>query len=483
MFDHLPGALVHQARNRPHKIAVVAERHGQVVSITWQQLGNTVAIASDRVRRRLDPPGENIRHLAYRSHNGLADIVLALTCPLAGIIEIPIDHRLGDKTIGEMRKRSEGTWLDIDGQDEVVWSSYEEACRQHEGHSLMPALAATADQINSHAPALVLWTSGTTGRPKGVVLSHANLVGNAAAKLAAVPQSCDDVRLTTLPMCHAYARTCDFGTWLLSGCTLAIASGFPGWQSLGPLVNPTLANTVPSLAERLWAAPPTSVGTESLRLLGCGGAPLRPENFTDWGRRGVTVIQGYGLTEAGPVVCSSTPANAAPGLVGDLVEGWESDVRDGRLYVRGPHTMLGYLDDPAATSLRIDDDGWLDTGDVVEFDTAAGQFRILGRADETIVLDNGYKIHPREIESRVEGIGGVRHAMLVGDGRETTLWLETVDRQQRDSVGEQAKMLFAGDPAWQQPREIKFFEPPLSVPRGELTHKGAIRRDVVRRRL
>ena len=145
--------------------------------------------------------------------------------------------------------------------------------------------------------------------------------------------------------------------------------------------------------------------------------------------------------------------------------------------------MLGYLDDPSATSLRIDDAGWLDTGDVVEFEPAIHQYRIIGRADETIVLENGYKIHPREIESRVEGIDEVRHAMVIGSGRETTLWIDTVTRQRRDSIGRQARALLAGDPPWQQPREIKFFEPPLSVECGELTHKGVIRREVIRRRL
>ena len=219
----------------------------------------------------------NERRLAYPSHNGFVDIVLALACPLAEIVEVPIDYRLGDHAIAEIRLRSGGKWLDVDEQEEVVWTSYDESCRPNDvGASESHADNDGKCKIDPNEPALVLWTSGTTGRPKGVVLSHANLAGNAAAKLAAVPQSHDDIRLTTLPLCHAYARTCDFGTWLLSGCTLAIGSGFQGWQTLGRIVNPTLANTVPSLAERLFATSPESIGIKRLRLLGCGGAAMRP---------------------------------------------------------------------------------------------------------------------------------------------------------------------------------------------------------------
>ena len=98
------------------------------------------------------------------------------------------------------------------------------------------------------------------------------------------------------------------------------------------------------------------------------------------------MIQGYGLTETSPVICSAGPGNAAPGLVGGFVEGWEHQIRDGRLWVRGPHLMLGYWGDPLATKARLDSDGWFDTGDLVELDAAFGQLRILGRADDVIVF-------------------------------------------------------------------------------------------------
>ncbi len=297
------------------------------------------------------------------------------------------------------------------------------------------------------SPSLILWTSGTTSTPKGVTLSHRNLFGNAQAKLNAVPQSIDDVRLTALPLCHAYARTCDFGTWLLSGCTLAVGRGFDAWESLGGIVRPTLANTVPSVAQRLLDADADTLGLGRLRLLGCGGAAMNDTDFAAWRQRGVTVIQGYGLTETSPVICSATPHNATAGLVGEFVDGWESEIRDGRLFVRGPHLMLGYWNDEAANlpSEWIRTDGstpaiWS------QVDAATGQLRILGRSDDVIVLSDGHKVHPQSIERDIQSVAGIRHAMIVTAGRHVDV-LDRCRRVDRDRQLSRQDIASLGKPA------------------------------------
>jgi long-chain acyl-CoA synthetase len=183
------------------------------------------------------------------------------------------------------------------------------------GESMLFNVASTA--YSPDQPALILFTSGSSGQPKGVVLSRKNLFTNAYAKLSAVPQDEADVRLTILPLWHAYARTCDMMTWLLSGCTLAIDHGWNGWQRLAPVVFPTLINTVPSVAARLMATAIDSPAACKLRLLGCGGAAMTTELFAQFGRRRITVIQGYGLTETSPVVCSRIAMECATGLRGN----------------------------------------------------------------------------------------------------------------------------------------------------------------------
>ncbi len=326
---------------------------------------------------------------------------------------------------------------------------------------------------NIDAPSLILWTSGTTGEPRGVTLSQRNLTGNAAAKLNAVPQQPDDIRLCVLPVSHAYARTCDLGTWLLSGCTLAITLGYAGLRRLAPLIRPTLINTVPSLADRMLQEDSASLGIDRLRLLGCGGAATSESSFRRWKARGVTVIQGYGLTETSPVICSATPGNASPGLVGKLVDGWESKIREGQLFVRGPHTMLGYWNEQDATNDKIDDQGWLATGDLVEQDAGTQQLRILGRIDDVIVLDNGRKIVPSAIETRVERMEPVRHALLV-NRRGLQLWFDTDEDMDDQAINEQIRQILDASSDYHGCTVHRFI--PSLCPAGELTAKGTIRR-------
>lgn len=282
------------------------------------------------------------------------------------------------------------------------------------------------------------------------------------------------------------------GTWLLSGSKLALGFGYQAWQKLAPRVKPTIANVVPHLADRLLPRDHQLDGLSSLRLLGCGGAAMSESSFRQWQQRGVTVIQGYGLTEAGPVVCSATPANALPGLVGDFVDGWEYEIRSnhqlretgfdsssGRLFVRGPYVMRGYLDDQQATQKRVDESGWLDTGDLVEQDKASGQIRVLGRADEVIVLSDGHKVNPRAIESVVQQVSKVRFAVVVPAGRRCDLWIDLEDDVEPTKVKKQIAGKLKGLAKWEQPSEINFFSTPLSAQDNELTHKGTIRREVI----
>ncbi len=420
MFGSFIDALDHHVAVRGDAVAIVAVPRGSTapVSLTWRELSDQVDAANvDAIE-------------AVQSDNSLDEVITILAIQRRGGVEVSIDSRSNQSPPG--------------GVDVPAGTS------------------------------LVLFSSGTTGRPKGVMLSREALFRNAAAKLAAVPQGTDDVRLTVLSLAHAYARTCDFGTWLLSGCTLAVGLGMDGLRTLAPIATPTLMNVVPSIAYRLLDEDLPTIGLGRLRLLGVGGAAIGTDAFDDFANRGVTVIQGYGLTETGPVICSATPENAAPGLVGDFVDGWEHEIRDGELFVRGPHLMAGYLADDAATQSKIDADGWLRTGDRVEYDGAARQLRILGRVDDVIVLPNGFKISPGPIERDIERVAGVRHAILVH--RETLqLWIDG-----EADLSEVKYRLLAHDHCGRA--SVHRFESPLSIASGELTVKGTLRRSQILRR-
>lgn len=468
MFPHLIEAFRHQCRVQPDAVALIVPDGDATASFNWRQLQQIVATFASDLRQRVEgqfaEQGQPV--VAHPSDNTLADVVVALSCIAIGAIEVPIDHRLGDEEVDQLRGQVGGLWLSKAERS----ASLAKARRSSESDAdCSETLFET--KIDPDAPSLILWTSGTTGTPRGVVLSQRSLTQNAAAKLAAVPESAADVRLCSLPLCHAYARTCDMGTWLLSGCTLALTLGYAGWQRLGPHVRPTIANTVPSLARRLFESATETTGSSRLRLLGCGGAAISESAFNGWKQRGVTVIQGYGLTETSPVICSASPENATAGLVGPFVDGWDHETRDGRLFVRGPAMMLGYWNDGKATAHKIID-GWLDTGDLVETDAATGQVRILGRADEVIVLDSGRKIHPLGIEKGLCEIDGVDHAMLHYQDGKLQLWLDAIGEVNAADL----EKLFQSKPHWQRPAMIHTFSPRLSRAAGELTSKGTLRR-------
>lgn len=475
---HLIDYLRTRVRDCNERTALIGKLNdGKTITLNWFELGQALDAVSIWIESKYQSESkyqrmpDTSRCLGYASDNSIGSVIIALACMNLGLIEFPFDHRL---TKAEMKKR----WSPIGG----LW--VEPSMAEQYLVSGGKSSTFTSFDLNPNrppdSPALVLWTSGTTGTPKGVTLSNQNLLGNARAKLKAVPEYPEDRRLNVLPLCHGYARTCDLGTWLISGCTLAVTLGYHGLKSLASSVAPTLLNVVPSLAKRLLTDKEV-LGLDQLRLLGCGGAGLGEEDFINWSEgRGVTVIQGYGLTETSPVICSATPAETAPGVVGNFVEGWEHKISEGQLYVRGSHVMRGYWDDPHATQGKIDSEGWLATGDQVEFNPETKQVKILGRVDDVIVLNNAIKIQPQTSERRVNTIGGVCNAILINrQGLE--LWVdleptkESVENQ-RAEMSHQIRQLL-GEKIGLQSYSIHYFSPPLEE--AELTLKGTLRREQI----
>ena len=464
-FSSLIDAFRHHVQVRAEQTAVVVDSDdGSKREICWHELGAKVDFASRRLSKHLQADPSRPRHLGHASDNSLADIVIALASMSLGTIEFPFDHRLGPEEIRRRWNSIGGLWIDAAQRDELAGVK---ATPIDGANQIEPA------QFDPDAPSLVLWTSGTTGTPRGVTLSSRNLAGNAAAKLNAVPQSIRDRRLCVLPLSHAYARTCDFGTWLLSGCVLGLTLGYAGLKRSAPELCPTMINVVPAIAYRM-LEDETLRGLDELRLLGCGGAAISEAAFERWRKRGVTVIQGYGLTETSPVICSATPENAAAGCVGDFVEGWESKVVHQQLFVRGPHVMLGYWEDPSATANRIDEDGWIATGDQVEIDASHGQLRILGRVDDVIVLDSARKIHPAVVERQVEQLRSVNHAMLI-KREQLEIWLDHDADGDFEQIQREVAALLESLPEGAH-ISIHCFQPPLDLAQGELTAKGTTRR-------
>jgi long-chain acyl-CoA synthetase len=316
----------------------------------------------------------------------------------------------------------------------------------------------------------IVYTSGTTGEPKGVQLTHENVVSDALAVLRRCPVDPSDVLLSYLPLSHMFERTCGCYAALFGGACIAYAREVGTVAEDALAVRPTAILAVPRVLERacsavtervaggsslrrwlmsravrsanryanlryrgdhvpvtLWVARPVydrlvlsklrSITGGRLRLIVCGGAPLDRQTAKLLLVVGLQLTEGYGLTEAGPVVACGVPGRHRLGTAGPPLEGVQVRVgANGEVLVRGPNVMAGYLNRPEETREAIDADGWLHTGDQGEFDEA-GNLTITGRIKELIVTAYGKNVSPAGVESAILRSRYIDQAIVCGDRR------------------------------------------------------------------
>jgi len=321
-----------------------------------------------------------------------------------------------------------------------------------------------------HALATIVYTSGTTGRPKGVMLSHHNILSNAAAASSEVlTTGPDDMLLSFLPLSHTFERTCGYYLTIMSGATNTYSRGIPVLADDLQAVRPTILISVPRIYERvygrirtaldegsplkkklfmlavevgyarfehaqgrgpwkpsflLWPVLNALVAKKILARLGgrmraaiSGGAALPPEISRVFTGLGLTVLQGYGLTETSPIACANRPEDNLPASVGRPIPGVQVRIGENNaLMIKGPNIMLGYWNNPEATRAMIGPDGWLNSGDTARID-AQGHVFITGRLKEIIVLSNGEKVPPVDVESAIARDTLFEQVMLLGEGK------------------------------------------------------------------
>jgi long-chain acyl-CoA synthetase len=275
--------------------------------------------------------------------------------------------------------------------------------------------------------ATILYTSGTTGEPKGVMLSHSNLAINAQTIKRIIAIRPDDVRLTWLPLSHIFARTCDLYSWLVSGIPLALADSPETVVANCQAIKPTLINGVPYFFDKLQRALMAQGADKQpgalqhllggrARLCSSGGAALPDHTYHFFSEQGVFISQGYGLTETSPVISTGLPGAFKVGTVGRPIDGVEVKIaEDGEILTRGPHVMLGYWQQPEATAEAIRD-GWFHTGDLGEIDSD-GYIKITGRKKELIVTAAGKNIAPIYLEALMTADPLIDQALVIGDAR------------------------------------------------------------------
>ncbi|MGE3835883.1 MAG: AMP-binding protein, partial [Acidimicrobiia bacterium] len=263
-------------------------------------------------------------------------------------------------------------------------------------------------------PAALPWSSGTTGLPKGVVLTHANLVANLAQYEHGLAYAGGEAGLAVLPFFHIYGLQVLLNGMLSRGCTVVTMRRFDLAEALGLVQQHRITRffAVPPLVLALARHPVVDdFDLSSLTTIFCGAAPLGAElQLEATARTGVEVVQGYGMTELSPVSHLTPPGQTRAGSVGVTVSNTECRIvgpdgadrgvgEEGELLVRGPQVMAGYLGDEEATRRTIDAGGWLHTGDVGRFDEN-GHLYLVDRVKE-LVKYKGFQVAPAELEAVV----------------------------------------------------------------------------------
>ena len=290
------------------------------------------------------------------------------------------------------------------------------------------AILRTQRDLDPHEPATIIYTSGTLGEPKGVVLSHRNLRANTNSILQAFVERETERRFCLLPFSHVYARVCDLYVWVANGTEMAVGTRPDALGEDLRAIGPTFLNGVPLFfdrvrrqlqaagADRRPGALRAALGGR-VELCVSGGAATPEPLYDFFHDQGVPLLPGYGLTEASPVVAASTARDCERGAVGRPLPGVVVRLADdGEILTRGPHVMRGYHRDEAATAATVRD-GWLHTGDLGAW-TDTGLLQVVGRKKECFALATGKKVAPAALELRLLEDPRVVQAAIIGDGRD-----------------------------------------------------------------
>ncbi len=415
---------------------------------------------------------------------------------------------------------------------------------------------ARALETDPHDVLTILYTSGTTGHPKGVMLTHNNLATNVRTSLQVLGIGADDVSLSVLPLSHVFERMAGHYTIFAAGATICYAESFDAVGSNLVEVRPTVMSMVPRGYEKIYARVEEvarrggpakqrlldwaiDVGSRHLdrrlekrrvglwlalqygvvdrlvfsklraqtggriRFFFSGGAPLSPVIAHFFLSAGLTILEGYGLTETSPVISFNALESNKLGTVGRPIPGVEVAIaEDGEILTRGPHVMKGYFKMPEATAAAIDPDGWFHTGDIGELDDE-GYLKITDRKKDLIVTAGGKNIAPQPIENRVKTNPYVNQVVMLGDRRKFPIlvivpefaalesWArgQGVEWESREALVRDPRTVefmegevlgtLADLARYERPKRVALLPRELSIDAGEITPTLKVRRRII----
>jgi long-chain acyl-CoA synthetase len=379
--------------------------------------------------------------------------------------------------------------------------------------------------LEDGALATICYTSGTAGRPKGVMLTHGNILANVAACERLRLARSDDVFLSLLPLSHMFERTGGYYLPLSIGAKVAyarsvsqlaedLASERPTvmfavprvFEKFAARVNEALAKSPAKkrlfdlvvaaggraerreagLADRIVlallrdrvAGPVLARLGGRMRFAVLGGAPLDPAIAWLFLGLGLPVLQGYGMTEASPVISVNRPESNVPESIGMPLDNVEVRVAaDGELLAKGPSIMKGYWNNPEASAKTLDREGWLHSGDLAEI--RDGRIFIRGRLKDVLVLSNGEKLPPQDVELAILGDGVFEQGILIGEGRPFLTLVAVTQETDEKNLIRRANERLKGFPGYIRVRRVVTTREPWTVENGLLTPTLKVKRERV----
>jgi long-chain acyl-CoA synthetase len=502
----IPGLFRERVRRTPRACAYRSfdDQERCCIEVTWQEVHDLATRWQEGLRREGLEPGDRV---AIMMRNRLEWVLFDLAALGLGLVTVPIFVNDRAEDFAYILEQTETRFLLV--EDIEHWKRIIEVCHRLDSverivslDQLVPPgssdctgrltclaswLPAAEGEYTVHpsAPdelATIVYTSGTTGLPKGVMLSHGNILADAHAGLQRIPVYPDDLFLSFLPLSHTFERTVGYYIPIMAGACVTHVRSIDKLPEDLREVRPTVLTSVPRIYERihkkislaleekpaltrslfylavnvgwkrflhrtgrggwklsflLWPLLKKAVADRltdrlggRLRLAISGGASLAPPVARVFIGLGLNLFQGYGLTETSPIVSVNTMEDNLPVTVGRPLPGVETTVApSGELLVRGPTVMLGYWQNKAATDAAIDRDGWLHTGDLATIDEG-GYITITGRLKEIIVLSTGEKVPPDDLEVAIAVNPLFDQVMVVGEERPYLAALVVLDEKQ-----------------------------------------------------
>ena len=480
------------------------QQHGNWRDYSWEQMQHQVVCWQAALRGEALMPGDRV---ALMLRNGPAWVIMDQAALGLALVVVPlytvdrpdnVAYILRDAGVKLLLLENQEQWLQIAAIREnwegcglqriLVLNGIDASARTD------PRLAAveewlpeaggeameTAGETNDLAT--IVYTSGTTGRPKGVMLSHLNILSNVHDSLRVLPVPRGSLLLSFLPLSHTFERTVGYYLAIMAGATVAYARSISQLSEDLQSIRPTILVSVPRIYERvysaikaklqkgpafrrhlfdlavavgwsrfeymqkrgpwriahlLWPLLNRLVAAKVAARLGgrlqfalSGGAALAPEISRVFIALGLPILQGYGLTETSPVVCANHIHNNVPASIGLPIPNVKVRIGDNNaLLVKGPNVMLGYWNNPEATKAMIAPDGWLNTGDIARIDEE-GRVYITGRLKEIIVMSNGEKIPPLDMEMAIVRDHLFEQILVIGEARPYLVVLTVLNAEQ-----------------------------------------------------